>query len=352
MNGSKITGLAAGTAASDAVNKGQLDAAIASIGGGGGGGSPYLAINASGTAASATQTNSIAMGSAAAAQGVNSMAMGVGANVTSESGTAIGSDSAADSDAIGARAEFYATAVGTDANAGGTAATTVGAAARSAGSYATSIGYASYAGGVGSTAIGTNAYALRTGSVAIGLDAQSTHQNSTAIGSGAQTSADNQIVLGNTQTVVKVAGIDASTAAQVGPVDVVTVDASGTLGRQRVATAQEMRTAVEYISAVTDSQFSDLSGRVAAIDTRLNGFDQRLNGIEGGVAAAMAMGQAKLVPDANISMTVAAATYGGEQGYAGSISGRLADKVYISGSMSGNTGDKRVGGAVSATFGF
>ena len=62
--------------------------------------------------------------------------------------------------------------------------------------------------------------------------------------------------------------------------------------------------------------------------------------------------QAKLVPDANISMTVAAATYGGEQGYAGSISGRLADKVYISGSMSGNTGDKRVGGAVSATFGF
>ena len=39
----------------------------------------------------------------------------------------------------------------------------------------------------------------------------------------------------------------------------------GTLGRQRVATAQEVRTAVEYISAVTDSQFSDLSGRVAAI---------------------------------------------------------------------------------------
>jgi hypothetical protein len=51
-------------------------------------------------------------------------------------------------------------------------------------------------------------------------------------------------------------------------------------------------------------------------------------------------------------MTVAAATYGGQQGYAGSISGRVAEKVYISGSVSGNTGDKRVGGAVSATFGF
>lgn len=115
---------------------------------------------------------------------------------------------------------------------------------------------------------------------------------------------------------------------------------------------QEVRSSLEYISAVTDAQFSDLSGRVQTLDSRLGGFDLRLTGVEGGVAAAVAMGQAKLVPAANISMTIAAATYGGQQGYAGSISGRFADKVYVSGSVSGNSGDKRVGGAVSATFGF
>lgn len=106
------------------------------------------------------------------------------------------------------------------------------------------------------------------------------------------------------------------------------------------------------LSAVTESQFADISARVSALETRVSGFDLRLTGVEGGVAAAMAMGQAKLVPDANVSMTFAAATYGGQQGYAGSISGRVMDKFYVSGSVSGNTGDKRVGGAVSATVGF
>jgi hypothetical protein len=350
----RIVNLAAGIQATDAVNKGQLDAtnaAVAAIEGK----TRYLAVNSTGPAASVSKINAIALGSGAVSDGTSGIAAGTGALVTAEAGVAIGSDSDADADSRGARAELYATAIGTDANAGGTAAGAIGAFARATDNYATAIGFNSQASGTNATAIGAGTTALRSNSTAIGANASAAHAGSTAIGAGAQTTADNQLVLGNTGTAVVIAGIDASTAAQVGPVDAVTVDASGTLGRQQVATAasvQDVRTSLSYIAAVTDSQFTSLAGRVGVIETRLENFDIRLNGVEGGVAAAMAMGQAKLVPDANVSMTVAAATYGGQQGYAGSISGRVAEKVYISGSVSGNTGDKRVGGAVSATFGF
>lgn len=351
MGGSRITGLAAGVNGTDAVNKAQLDAAIA----GAGGGNSYLRVNSTAGTPQVSGNGAIGLGGNASATGANALAIGGQSKVTAEAGVAIGGDSGADPDTQGARAELYATAIGTDANAAGTAAGAIGAFARATNNYATAIGFNSSANGTNATAIGAVAFAAKDNSTAIGANASATHAGSTAVGAGAQTTAENQLVLGNKSTAVVVAGIDASTAAQQGPVDVVTVDANGTLGRQKVATAQsvqDVRASLSYIAAVTDTQFADLSGRVGVIETRLNNFDIRMEGVEGGVAAAMAMGQAKLVPDANVSMTVAAATYGGQQGYAGSISGRVTDKVYISGSVSGNTGDKRVGGAVSATFGF
>lgn len=72
----------------------------------------------------------------------------------------------------------------------------------------------------------------------------------------------------------------------------------------------------------------------------------------GGIAAAMALGGTTIVPGKSISMTVAAATYGGEQAFAGSVTGRVADSLYVSAGVSGNTGDNRFGGRVAATFGF
>jgi hypothetical protein len=77
-----------------------------------------------------------------------------------------------------------------------------------------------------------------------------------------------------------------------------------------------------------------------------------VQGLEGGIAAAMALGGTTIVPDKTISFTVAAATYGGEQGFAGSFTGRVSDSVYLSAGVSGNTGDDRFGGRVAATFGF
>ena len=74
-----------------------------------------------------------------------------------------------------------------------------------------------------------------------GSGAKANTANSTAIGTGAETTRDNQIVLGRKTvtangvttagTSVTIADVAASTAAQVGPTDVMTVDASGTIGR-------------------------------------------------------------------------------------------------------------------------
>ena len=48
-------------------------------------------------------------------------------------------------------------------------------------------------------------------------------------------------------------------------------------------------------------------------------------GLAGGIAAAMAMGSAIVVPDKNVSVSFNVATYGGEQGIAGSVTGRVSD---------------------------
>lgn len=66
----------------------------------------------------------------------------------------------------------------------------------------------------------------------------------------------------------------------------------------------------------------------------------------------MAMGSAPIVPCKNLSMTVAASIYRGEQAFAGSLTGRVSDSFYISASVSGNTGDDSVGARVAGTIGF
>ena len=154
---------------------------------------------------------------------------------------------------------------------------------------------------------------------------------------------------------MRVGDIAASTAAQVGPVQAVTVDASGTLGRQSVATAAavaDVRTSMAHIAAVSDAQFDSLSGRVGTLESRMNSFDLRTEGLEGGIASAMALGGTAPIPGKSVTLSVAAATYGGEQAFAGSVTGRVSDSFYLSAGVTGNTGDDRVGGRVAASFGF
>jgi len=106
------------------------------------------------------------------------------------------------------------------------------------------------------------------------------------------------------------------------------------------------------IPAVSEAQFGALSDRVALLDRRLGGFDLRMEGLEGGIASAMAMGGVAPVPGRSFTLTVAGANYGGEQALAGMIGGWVGEDLFVSAAVSGNTGDKRVGARVAASIGF
>ena len=66
----------------------------------------------------------------------------------------------------------------------------------------------------------------------------------------------------------------------------------------------------------------------------------------------MAMGGTMIVPDSNVSLSLNASTYRGEQGFSGSFAARLAQRVYVSASVAGSTARDSTGGRVGVAFGF
>ncbi len=265
------------------------------------------------------------------------------------------------------------TAVGSGAGANGVGALAFGAFSQARGDFSTSLGYASFAPadrataigngaqatGADSTAIGASSRAQAVDATAVGSGAIAAQTGSTAVGTGATTTAANQVTLGGSGSAVRIGDIDASTLAQQGPVDVVTVDQNGTLGRQQVATSasvQNVRTSLNALSQVSEAQFGQLENSVLALDGRVSGLEFQLKDVDqrltGGIAASMALGGQMIVPDSNISFSLNASTYQGEQGFAGSISAKVADKVYISAGVAGSTAPDSTGGRVGAAFGF
>ncbi len=315
----RITNVAMGQDATDAVNVAQLSDAIAGIVPG----TPYVAVNSSDAPAMATVDGATAVGPKSVASGQNASAFG---NSSSASGGG-------------------ATAVGNAAFATANRSTAIGRGSRALRADATAIGNGARAEGIRSTAIGNGATAGFT--------------DATAIGSGATSTRSNQVTLGGAGSSVVVADIDASTAQQVGPVDVVTIDATGTLGRQAVATASSVRavqTSIDHIAAVTEAQFDGLSGRVGLLEGRMADLDFRLSDLDertrGGIAAAMAMGGPAIAPGKAISLSMSVANYRGEQALAGSLTGQIADDVYLSAGVSGNTADGDIGTRATVLFGF
>ena len=60
-----------------------------------------------------------------------------------------------------------------------------------------------------------------------------------------------------------------------------------------------------------------------------------------------------VVPDSTISVTLNAATYRGEQGFAGGVTARLSERVYASVAVAGSTGAQSdTSGRVGVAFGF
>ena len=94
---------------------------------------------------------------------------------------------------------------------------------------------------------------------------------------------------------------------------------------------------------------SDLNNRVDQLELNNSQGFRRLNG---GVAAAMALGGTMVVPDSTVSLNFNLATYRGEQGFSGAVVVRAARRVYVSGGYVGSTVRGSSGGRVGVAFGF
>jgi hypothetical protein len=113
---------------------------------------------------------------------------------------------------------------------------------------------------------------------------------------------------------------------------------------------------LRQLAAVSDAQFNALSNEVAGLGGRVDLLGFQLDDLDestrGGIATSMAMGGMMIVPDSTISFSLNAATYRGEQGFAGGVTARVAPRVYVSGSIAGSTAEKSTGGRVGVAFGF
>ncbi len=310
-----------------------------------------------GTGSLAMSTNAVALGTGAQAQALDSVAIGTGAVAVRQGSLALGS---------GALASEYGTAIGTNASVTGAGSISFGSNA-SAGFLTTAIGraaigtskaallgWSTYAGECG-TAIGYDATALGTNSTALGYQATTVHEGSTAIGANATTTAANQLMLGASGTSVVIADLDASTDAQSGPVDVVTVDANGMLGRQAVATTASVdavRSSVDAIAAVSDAQFDALAGRVGTLEQGLLDTNYRIDALtdeaRAGIAAAMAQAEPPFPPEAGqTGYAMRGATFRGQFGFSLGLSHRLATEAPITLTASiSHAGDSNTGGTV------
>ncbi|MDN7994605.1 ESPR-type extended signal peptide-containing protein, partial [Burkholderia orbicola] len=187
MTNHRITGLAAGTAGTDAVNLNQLNSAIAAAKTTA---NPYVVTN-TGTYAAAT----------AARAGSSATAIGANANAAGTSAVALGGNTVASAQ--------NATAIGTLSSATGTESTAIGASARAFGNGSTALGQAAYvdATSTGSLALGQGAAVTRTGAntsnmIAIGTNARAgdagagVSTGAIAIGSGANAGGSGSIMIG------------------------------------------------------------------------------------------------------------------------------------------------------------
>lgn len=215
---------------------------------------------------------------------------------------------------------------GLHAVANSTGTTAIGTDAVADATEATAIGHQSWARASRATALGSNATATQAGSTAIGSNAQATHAGSTAIGANATTTAPNQVALGGTGTSVRVGDMAASTGAQVGPVDVVTVDASGTLGRDRTL-APAIQGLVQ-VSLAQTARLNTVEAQQALLASSVDAlFDLRQvdrRDMQQGIAAAVAMGQPHMPSAAGrTSYVLNVSTFRGEQAIGGALMHRL-----------------------------
>jgi autotransporter adhesin len=316
LTGVVVTGPAQAQFVCDSTTPGGADGATAAAG-----------AVACGTNATASGLQSTAVGNSATASGNNSSAYGLISTASGVQSSAFGVQSAA----TGAGSSAF----GNSSEASGIQSTAVGNSSTASGNNASAFGLAATANGTSSAAIGAGAEAGGVNSVALGSTAQANFDNSTAIGGGAQTTAANQVAIGTSSNTYKISGITsaASTAAQTGPVSVVTTDSNGNL-------------------AAVDLASLGLGGAdLSAINSRLDEHDKKISKNTEGVAIALAMaGVPTLTASEKFAMSANWGTFEGENGFAAGGAVRLDSNVQINGGI--GFGGETVGGRAGVRIGW
>jgi hypothetical protein len=277
----------------------------------------------------------------AAAQFVCESTAGGGAGATAAGSTfnvACGTNANASGGFNGAN-----TAVGYEANASGASAgnvaTGIQANASGMGSGNIAIGALANASGdfSNNVAIGQSSTASAN-SVAIGSGAAATFSNSAAFGSGATATRANQQVFGTATNTYTMAGVTsaASKAAQSGPTQLVTSDASGNLAASTLADLGAASTA-----------------DINAINARIDDLDRRANKAFTGVAMAFAMaGVPTLLPNEKFAATINYGTFQGAHGFAINTAARLTDNMQLTAGFGYGADERLAGGRVGMRVGW
>jgi trimeric autotransporter adhesin len=234
----------------------------------------------------------------------------------------------------------YETAVGIQSSALGGNATAIGGLASANGDRSTAIGVLSNANFIGTTVVGHTSFADGFNSTAIGSFARATAANSVALGANSVANVANTVSVGSATQQRQIVNMAA------GAVTATSTDAIN--GSQLFATNSRV-SALEALNLNASSQIAGLQSGLNSLEGQLTLNNRQANG---GIAAALALGGAAIVPDSNVSMSFNLSTYRGQQGFSGSAIGKVAPKVYVSGGFAGSTVKGSTGGRVGVTFGW
>jgi autotransporter adhesin len=348
--GTTLHNVAAGTAATDAVNKGQLDAVSSRV-----------------------DANTTAIGVLdGRVTGIEDQIGGLQQDTAKLS--AIGVDTTSDaSDQASVATGSRGVAIGASAKSGGDHATAVGGDSEAAGANDTALGGHARVDADGSTAVGANTHitADATNAVAVGESATVSAASGTALGQGASASAQGAVALGqgavadqadtvsvgNAGTQRRIVNVAAGTAAH----DAVNVDQLDEVTQQALETAKSYAdngdvATLQQSRAYTDSKFANTVGRSEfdtfrnQVDDRFHDVDRRLDrvGAMGTAMAQMSMNTAGLAGDNR--MGVGAGRYGGQSAIAVGYQHAFRDNrasFSVGASASGSESSVGIGGGFS-----
>lgn len=121
---------------------------------------------------------------------------------------------------------------------------------------------------------------------------------------------------------------------------------------ENVNAGQDARmTAIESVNTTQSNQISTLQGQVGSLQTSVNGLRRNIKEANAGIAAAVALGGTMIVPDSAVSMSFNLATYRGQQGFSGSLVGRLSPRIYVNAGVAASTMRGSTTGRVGISFG-